>query len=204
MAPARVVVFMDYQNVHGSALRAFWPRGTHPANGHIDPYRLGQLIVQKRTTNGYPSRLAQVRIYRGAPNPRRQPAAAAANDRQSDAWTRSPKVLVRRRPLRYPTRWPHEPAVEKGIDVALAVDVLRLAAVDDSYDVGVVLSGDTDLVPAIEAVQGLKCGHIEVAAWRGGGGRLRIDGTSSPWCRWLDESDYRAFLDPTDYSRPHA
>ncbi len=91
--------------------------------------------------------------------------------------------------------------MEKGIDVALAVDILRLAAVEGSYDVGVVFSGDTDLAPAIEAVQELRCGHVEVAAWRGGGGRLRIDGTSRPWCHWLSEEDYHAVLDSTDYGR---
>ncbi|HEX6470402.1 MAG TPA: NYN domain-containing protein [Streptosporangiaceae bacterium] len=200
--PARVAVFLDYQNVHNSARRAFWPAGSDPAKGHIDPVKVAGCIVAKRNANGFPSRLAQVRVYRGLPNPRRQPAAAAAANRQTNAWSRSSRVALRQRPLRYPPGWPSQPAVEKGIDVALAVDILRLAVVDDAYDVAVVFSGDSDLLPAIETVLELKCGHIEVAAWRGGGKRLRVDGTSGPWCHWLDEVDYRAVADPTDYRPP--
>ena len=48
------------------------------------------------------------------------------------------------RSLRYPQGWPTLPAQEKGIDVALAVDFVKLALEGD-YDVGVMLS--TDNVP---------------------------------------------------------
>lgn len=201
--PARVIVFVDYQNVHRAALRAFWPKGTHHSKGHLWPLHVAQLIVAKRNANDFPSTLAEVRVYRGLPSHHRQPLAAAANVRQTDAWTRSSLVTVKRRTLRYPPRWPKEPAVDKGIDVALAVDIVRLAGIDDTYDVGVVFSNDTDLMPAIETVIELRCGHIEVAAWRGGGPRLLMEGTSGrPWCHWLHEPDYRAVEDPTDYSRP--
>lgn len=44
----RVVVFIDYQNVHFGALRAFWPANTSPARGHISPRALGELLVAKR------------------------------------------------------------------------------------------------------------------------------------------------------------
>lgn len=194
------MIFIDYQNVHGAALRAFWPRGTHPAHGHIDPLLLGRLIVDRRIANGLPSELAQIRVYRGRPSPDRQSAAAAANDRQTATWTRSPEVVVNRRPLRYPRQWPTEPAMEKGIDVALAVDVLRLAVVECSYDVAVVFSADSDLLPAVETVMELGCAHVEVAAWRGGP-RMRAVDRSRPWCHWLHEPDYRRVEDLTDYSK---
>jgi uncharacterized LabA/DUF88 family protein len=163
---------------------------------------VAERIVAKRNANGLPSRLAQVRVYRGRPSPDKQPGAAAANDRQTDVWTHSPLVTVKRRPLRYPHGWPQQPAAEKGIDVALALDILRLAVVDDAYDVGVVFSSDTDLLPAIETVIELKCAHIEIAAWRGGGKWLRVDGAHGPWCHVLDKADYRAVEDRTDYSHP--
>lgn len=202
MPPARIVVFVDYENVHRSALDCFWPRGTGRSAGHLDPLRLGRLLVARRTANGLPSALAGVRVYRGRPNSAHQPIAAAANDRQADEWSRSPSVTVVRRPLRYPRSWPAEPAVEKGIDVALAVDIVRLAGIEDTYDVGIVFSGDTDLLPALEAVLELRCGHLEVAAWKGGSKRLRFDGTSRPWCHWLDEADYAQVVDPIDYTKP--
>lgn len=43
---------------------------------------------------------------------------------------------------------------EKGIDVHLAVDLL-IGAYENTYDVAIVISSDTDLIPAIEKVQQL-------------------------------------------------
>jgi hypothetical protein len=47
------------------------------------------------------------------------------------------------RPLRYPAAYPREKPEEKGIDVALAVDFVMMAARDE-YDVGILMSTDTD------------------------------------------------------------
>ena len=145
---ARVMVFMDYQNVHFSALEVFHPRGTRRSVGHVDPRRVADTIVANRLAS---STLVGVRVYRGRPMPTRQAKAAEANDRQADGWDRDPLVTVVRRPLRYPRGWPQLPAQEKGIDVALAVDFVRLA-IEGAYDVGIVFSGDTDLLPAMETV----------------------------------------------------
>jgi len=41
---------------------------------------------------------------------------------------------------------------EKGVDVKLALD-LALGAVDDEYDVAILLSSDTDILPAVEQAQ---------------------------------------------------
>lgn len=41
---------------------------------------------------------------------------------------------------------------EKGVDVKLAVDIV-LKAVKDYYDTAILVSSDTDLVPAIQAVK---------------------------------------------------
>jgi uncharacterized LabA/DUF88 family protein len=50
--------------------------------------------------------------------------------------------------IRYPDRTFHE----KGVDVRLAVEMIRLAR-EDRYDQAYLLSSDTDLVPAVEEVQ---------------------------------------------------
>ncbi|MQA16918.1 MAG: NYN domain-containing protein [Pseudonocardiaceae bacterium] len=199
--PARVVVFVDYQNTHLGALRAFWPSSALPASGHINPRALGDLLVSKRMANCLPSELVQVRVYRGRPEPTRQPGPAAANDRQADAWSRLGKVQAIRRPLRYPRKWPVESAHEKGVDVALAVDMVRLA-IEGAYDVGVVVSADTDLLPALEAVNELGAAHVEVAGWwRQPRLRLRRQ-PERLWCHWLNEQDYRRVEDLTNYAAP--
>lgn len=191
----RVAVFVDYQNVYATARAAFHSRPYPVAAGQVDPLALGRLLVAKRRR---PSVLEQVRVYRGLPDPRREATTYAANERQAAAWDRhAPAVASFRRPLRYPTGWPRERAIEKGVDVALAVDFVRLAA-EGSYDVGVLFSMDTDLVPALEA--GQDYAHVEVAAWKGNR-RLAIGGHYLPWCHFLGRADYDAVRDATDYGK---
>jgi len=192
------MVFLDYENAHRGGLEAFWPRGTSRSQGHINPRRLGDLLVARRSASGLASVLAEVRVYRGQPAPSRQPAAAAANSRQTVAWERLGQVTVIRRPLRYPRNWPAEPAIEKGIDVRLAVDLVRLAY-ENAYDVGIVFSADTDLLPAIEAVIDRGGPHTEVGAWKDST-RLRIPGQKL-WCHWVNISDYGLIADPKAYTR---
>jgi uncharacterized LabA/DUF88 family protein len=193
----RVIVFVDYQNAHGTARRAFKAVNADPASGHVDPLRLGQLLVARRKR---PSELVSVRVYRGRPSPDRQPGSAAANDRQTVAWNRSGMVEVIRRPLLYRYDWPITPASEKGIDVSLAVDLVRLG-IAKVYDVAIVFSSDTDLMPAIETVVDFRLGHVEVANWSGTN-RLRFPGTQLPWCHSIDERTYRTIDDNTNYTQP--
>lgn len=193
----RVVVFMDYQNVHGWALRQFFPVNAGPAQGHVDPLRLAQLLVKRRK---HPSELVGVRVYRGRPAPVHQPGSAAANDRQTADWERSALVAVVRRPLRYPRDWPQSPAQEKGIDVALAVDVVAMG-LRKEYDAAIVVSSDTDLMPAIETIYYERLGHIELATWTGAR-RLRFPKTQLPWCHFISEAEFRSVEDVVDYTKP--
>jgi len=190
-----IAVFIDYQNVHLTAHERFWPTGTPRRKTHINPVKLARLLVDRRHDGGD---LIDVRVYRGQPATTRQPDAAAANDRQTRAWARDPLVTVRRRPLRYPRSWPALPAQEKGVDVALAVDFVRLAT-EKHYEVGILVSRDTDLIPCLETVADLHLAHVEVATWVGCG-RLRLPGGNRPWCHYLTEADYHTVRDPTDYT----
>lgn len=193
----RVVVFMDYQNVHGWARRCFLGHGADVSEGHVSPAKVGSLICDRRKR---PSELEQVRVYRGRPNPERQPGAARANDRQTAAWERNPCVHVVRRNLDYPSDWPAQAAHEKGIDVAVAVDMIHLA-MSGQMDVAVLFSSDKDLLPPIELLLRHRLCHVEVAAWQKGN-RLRIDGTQLPWCHNLNEEAFESVRDTTDYAAP--
>lgn len=192
----RVAVFIDYQNVHLTAYEKFAPFGVELETSHINPAKLGQLIVDRRP---YESTLIDVRVYRGLPSIERQRTAAMANERQADAWQRQTVTSVYRRPLRYPFDWPNSSAQEKGVDVALAIDFVRLAS-EKCYNVGILFSRDTDLVPCLETVFDLRLAHIEVASWEGCG-RLRLPGGngSALWCHWLTHDDYKTVMDQTDY-----
>jgi hypothetical protein len=114
-------------------------------------------------------------------------------------------VTVIARNLRYPPDWPRRAAQEKGIDVALAVDFVMMAARGD-YDVGILFSTDTDLVPALEAVLALRRESVpacEVAAWGAPATRprcLAVRGARIR-CHLLEVNDYCMVADLTDYTR---
>jgi len=139
---ARVVVFLDYQNVYMGACETFGSRHASSRFGQVDPLALGKLIVARHPDS---TRLHGVRVYRGRPDPQRDPRAYAANMRQSRAQERrgGGVVTVVSRSLRYPKEWPRVPVEEKGIDVSLAVDLVAMAATEE-LDVAVVMSTDTD------------------------------------------------------------
>lgn len=192
----RVVVLVDYENVHRTGSRRFLPvNADWNVGGHIKPRELAELLVSRRKR---PSVLKEVRVYRGRPNPHRQPRSAAAHDRQVEDWQKQ-GVRVVSRNLQYPDAWPDTPAGEKGIDVALAVDAIRLA-MSGGTDVVIIVSHDNDLLPAIETVYELPTCHIEVAAWAQCH-RLRMNDTQQPWCHFLHEDDFEQVRDFYDYSQ---
>ncbi|GAA4451655.1 NYN domain-containing protein [Phytohabitans houttuyneae] len=202
----RVMLFVDYQNVYHSARDCFHPEPfAHHVAGQVSPLALGRHIV---TTSPFDRDLVGVRVYRGMPEATRDSRGNAACMRQIEAWSSDPLVTVVTRALRYPRGWPDrcqpgEKPQEKGVDVALAVDFGWLA-LEDQYDVGVLVSTDTDLKPVLEKVAILTDKRVEVAAWSGQrrySRRLAID-SKSLWCHWLDRKVYEQVCDPTDYSRP--
>ncbi len=194
----RVCVFLDYQNIYMQARRSFCSRQAPAAAGQVDPLRLAGMLAGRVAG---PAELTQVRVYRGVPLIGRDQRAHDAATRQVEAWRRSDsRVQVLTRPLRYPRDYPRARPQEKGIDVMLAVDFVRMA-VQGEYDVGVLMSHDTDLVPALEAVAGLSRPRCEIAAWSGPRSpRLRVPGAQL-WCHYLTPADYAAVADPRDYTR---
>jgi hypothetical protein len=112
--------------------------------GNFRPYGLGRILVRDPTRI-----LEQVRVYTGVPTPARDRNGNAMTQRRMAAWIadKPEKVQIFPRPLKYPP----PKGREKGVDVELAIDFVRLA-VNDEYDVGVLASCDTDLVPALQFV----------------------------------------------------
>jgi len=201
-----VVVFLDSQNVYKGAREAFCGYGAPHWEGQVHPLALGQLIA---ADSPYERQLHQVRVYRGQPDATRDPRGYAANARQVAAWRQSPMVDVTMRTLRYPYGWPNshqagEKPQEKGIDVALAIDFVSMAVAGD-FGVGVLMSTDTDLKPALEAVarltptQGVRA---EVASWSSAAGHSRRLSISSRrlYCHWLGKDTYDQIADTTNYS----
>jgi uncharacterized LabA/DUF88 family protein len=196
----RVTVFIDAQNFYRNARRAFFDDPTDPyICGQFRPQVIGDLLVARD-----PDReLVEVRLYTGRPDAYLQPKAHKANVRQCQEWE-SAGCYVFSRPLRYPPGWPNAGGrrpEEKGIDVALAVDLSRLAQ-EQAYDVAIVCTGDTDLIPAVEDVlDGGNGTLVEVAGWRSAQYRQRLSlPNRNIWCHWLSWADYEKARDITDYA----
>ncbi|MCY3566654.1 MAG: NYN domain-containing protein [Gammaproteobacteria bacterium] len=202
----RVAVFVDYQNLYHGARRAFGdPRSDPPTFGHVRPDRLGLLLKQLGEVVDPERELVRITVFRGQPGAKGHPHLQSAFARQVDAWRELPLTIVKTRPLRYqPTEWSFGRPIrwrgeEKGVDVLIALDV-ALGARDDCYDVAVVVSADTDLIPAIEiALQAGK--RVETATWASQACRIKplmIEGRRT-WNHWLDRQRFEYVRDYTNY-----
>lgn len=194
----RVAVFIDYQNMYKGARSAFFPQTHSHVDGQFDPLKLGGFLKGLRD----PTReLVAVRIYRGMPSNQHDPKGYSAALRQVSLWQKMPLVTVRHRGLNY--RVPTDPK-EKGIDVLLAIDFAMLA-MRNEYDVGILCSADTDLVPALEEVIHMKgTSAVETACWddqnRPGHSAIGVKGEVIRKYK-LDHRAYQLVADQTDYTR---
>lgn len=199
MSHERLVLFIDAQNFYNGARRAFFAsEGSHVC-GQFQPVGIGNLLCS-RGLPGAARLLEEVRVYTGRPDASKEPETYAAHMKQCAAWSRAGATVIAR-PLRYPPDWPRSKAQQKGVDVALAIDFVAYA-IEGRYDVGVIASTDTDLIPALEFVRRFAAQRrIEVAAWTSPRSRIRLSVTrSSIWCYWLDRTDYDSVADLTDYN----
>jgi NYN domain len=208
--PRKVVVFIDSQNLVRDARQAFHDPETDPPHiGHVHPGALGEMLLRVGGRNRI---LSQVRVYTGRPSNEKQQAAYQAFQKRKAAWEGSSvDVQVFPRTLRYPVNWPKDPAREKGVDVALAVDLIRLILIDLEVDVGIVASTDSDLVPALQAVaespkaRAWGWPRVEGMVWKPlWHKRLNLPGRSL-WCHGVEREQYEEVMDATDYlaSRPN-
>ena len=168
----RVAVFLDFQNAHLTGCGLFGG-GHEPYRCVPHPARVADLLASRRAR---PSVAAAIRVYRGQPHPDHQPKPAATNEAQAAHWTRDRPVRIIRRQLNY-RNWPAQPPTEKGIDVAIALDLMHLAF-GRQYDALVLFSGDTDLLPALEPSPGSGWG---TSKWRAGRAPSRC-GSAAPTC----------------------
>jgi uncharacterized LabA/DUF88 family protein len=194
-----VAVLLDWQNVYGCAREAFGFAEEGSIKGTVDPLKLARRLASGiDPTTGGARKLQEVRVYRGRPDNNEDRKGYAAWRSQTDAWEKACGELLvpRYRDLRYRG----VEVMEKGIDVALAVDLIRIAH-ERSADRAVVVSSDTDLVPALEvAVEVRGESFVEVAGWVGhrpSAALLSVPGV--PQHR-LDKTIYEQVRDPTDYN----
>lgn len=187
-------VFIDYQNVHLSAWQQFTPYGTEVYHATIHPMHFAKQVSKKRSDTLGRLELDCVLVFRGMPNSRKQGTLASIVARQHRTWGADPHVQIRTRPLRYLREWPDTPAEEKGVDVLLAVTLVK-AVIENRAEKYIVATRDTDLLPAIELCESIRPGAIETVSWYGTSD-LAAHGLPN---HVLGEAAYRASRDPHDY-----
>ena len=200
----RVAVFIDYQNIYHGARRAFGgPRTDAPGFGHVDPVALARLLTGLGRAVDPERVLWNTNVYRGEPGYKSHRKLRVAFARQTSSWRSDPSITVKTTALRYrrvehPGGWTWR-AEEKGIDVLLAVDVVRGAYMNE-FDTAVVASADTDLVPALD--EALRAGkRVETASWsrpETGFTALRVPGHRI-WSHHLSREHFERVQDTTDY-----
>ena len=199
----RALSFIDGQNLYRHAKSAF---GHHHPN--YDPIKLSEAVC---AASGWTS--CGVRFYTGTPAADQSPMWHGYWQRRLRAMRRA-GIQVFSRPIRYRTeeiRLPDGSTVtklvgrEKGIDLRLGLDVVRLAYRAE-LDVAVIFSQDQDLAEAAEEIRTISRStgrwlkvvsafpsHPQATNRRG------IDKTD--WFR-IERSVYDACLDHRDYRPP--
>ena len=195
MALDRLRLFVDYQNCYRGARRTFDLENSSHWRGQPAPLLLGKAIAARQPNyEGAQLRtLEEVHVFRGMPIASRDPVGHAAVRRQTAQWNSSGGVVLHSRPLNYRGPKPRE----KGVDVELAVRLVA-GAMDDEFDVAVVFSADTDLLPALELAGRIK--SVEVACWRGEGNWQELRGEGIRYAHRLDQRAFDQVEDQRDYS----
>ena len=200
-APTKyTVAFFDGQNLFQHAKAAFGHY--HP---NFDPQALATAVCQ---TKGW--ELTQVRFYTGIPT-------RARDGRWHEYWTRRLMAMQRsgihvtKRYLRYHeedrvlpggTTESVEVPREKGIDLRLALDVVRMTRTKQ-FDVALIFSQDQDLAEIVPEVRDIAKAtgrpiHLASAYPAGPSATSKRGINNTEWVP-IDEALYNANIDPRDY-----
>jgi uncharacterized LabA/DUF88 family protein len=187
--PTRAIVFIDYQNIHLTGRDTFAPAGLPAHECLIHPLYFANQVLGTRqhrlvtkaladpeASTPPPVTLEKVVVYRGGPSNKEQPSMYRRTQAQKSEWTRDRRVEVTYRTLRYHWENGHRIAQEKGIDVLVALALVRAADRGDA-PLLILASHDTDLEPALSAALENPQAVIETAGWDRCK-RLRVPGTS--------------------------
>lgn len=152
---ARVLVFIDGQNAYKACERLYKHGPCHP------------ILLAARLARG--RKLVGVRYYSGVHDPTIDPDGRSRTDRRHNLIRRTGVTVIERQ-LRYRTEWgfdpkalpdprknlgqtlqvgvrPYQRAREKGIDLAIGLDVVDLAF-KGHMDIAIIVSSDNDLCEA--------------------------------------------------------
>jgi hypothetical protein len=162
----RVGVYIDYSNVYSGARDAFGLTEEPGYRGNVNPVYLAKRVaLQSPGLEAAPRRdtheLAFTKVFRGAPDPARDPRGALMEAKRAAQWEKW-GCRVYRQTVDYRGDGPPQ---EKGVDVRLA-NTMLLDAMKDEMDTAVLISADKDFRYAILQVLDETSVEVEVAIWQ--------------------------------------
>jgi len=199
-ATKRAVTFFDGQNLYHCAREAFG--FTYP---NYDVMALSRYICKTHDWE-----LKQVRFYTGYPSLGDDPywhnfwEKKLLSITRQGAFKYTRQLRYRMKKFKFGSGVEIEQMVgeEKGIDIRIALDLVRLARNGD-YDVAVVFSQDQDLSEAVDEVRAISMSQARwikvVSAYPLGNSSLNKRGINkTEWIK-LGRAEYEACIDQTDY-----
>jgi len=133
----RIMIFIDGSNLYHS-LKAFFRRTD------IDIGKFANKLLEKR-------RLIRVYYYNARVGLKEEPDRYRDQQKFFNSIEAIPYCELRLGRLVY-NNWPNSPPYEKGVDILMATDMIT-HSYKNNYDVAIVVAGDNDYVPAIQAVK---------------------------------------------------
>ena len=189
----RAIVFINGQNLYHLAKEA-WVDDRRSSDNQSSPYAWPsydvELLARALVSQTSGRTLEEIRFYTGVPNSR-------TSFFWHGFWSNKIRYLKSRGIHVYRGR-----VQEKGVDVSLALDLVR-AAYDQRYEVAIIVSQDSDFGPAVRLAKEIaqeqdRMLHFESCypVGPGSGSNREIRGTK--WVQ-IDQATYDACHDPRDY-----
>ncbi len=193
----RTLVLLDGQNLFHRAKGAWAPKPPDPSSPYAWPSYDVEKLAHALTANSPSRSLAEIRFYTGVPDPRAGPSQSYWHG----FWTNKLRFLRSRNIYVYRGRV-SSGGQEKGVDVSLALDLVR-ATYERRYEAAIVVSQDWDFGPAVRLAkliaQSQKRRLVFESSFPVGpasSSRRGVPGTT--WVP-IDQATYDACHDPTDY-----
>jgi len=189
------ILFFDGQHLYRSAKDAWRPL---PAVGHsnyswpsYDVEKLANVLVSRKPN----CVLKQIRFYTGVPS-------LNSNQHWHTFWTNKLRYLKSQGVEIYEGRI-NSAGREKGVDVRIAVDLIRLTY-EQKYEVAMIVSQDRDFSPAVQLAEEIARGQgrqlVFESCFPVGSGTTDKRGVPGTCWVQIDQSTYDACFDPRDYT----
>jgi hypothetical protein len=187
----RVVAFFDCQNLF-KVSKALW--GYSFPN--FDPIKLASLVTRRNQYERW--KLEGVRLYTGIHDKKRNAEWHNFGTRKlSNHRAKDTRVSYFTLPLRYAEEIPRE----KGVDVRIALDLVRMARKNE-YDVALLFSQDNDFSEAAQEIRDIASEYnrwIKIASAYPHDSRFNTRGVDKTDWMPISREEYDTCIDPTDY-----